>query len=64
MPETSLIAVRARAHDLADTGRFKRWDQIATKLYAEGFLPALIGQLGCDRLAVMMITRCCEQARA
>jgi hypothetical protein len=33
-------------------------------LQAEGFLKALIAHLRYDKLAVMMIGRCCDQARA
>jgi hypothetical protein len=56
--------LRARAYDLADTGRFKRWDEIAYALQAEGFPPDLITRLNQDGLAVMMITRCCDIARS
>lgn len=63
MSDDSFFALRSRAFDLADTGRFKRWDQIAYALQAEGFLPSLITRLDRDGLAVMMITRCCALAR-
>lgn len=63
MADDSFFALRSRAFDLADTGRFKRWDQIAYALQAEGFLPSLITRLDRDGLAVMMITRCCALAR-
>jgi hypothetical protein len=58
------FSLRARAYDLAATGRFKHWLKIADALLAEGFLAALIQRLDRDALAVMMITRCCQQARA
>ncbi len=64
MSDDPFFALRARAYDLADTGRFKRWDQIAYALQAEGFLPSLITRLDQDGLAVMMITRCCNKARS
>lgn len=64
MSDDGFFTLRDRAFDLAETGRFKRWDQIAYALQAEGFLPALITRLDQDGLAVMMITRCCGQARA
>lgn len=54
----------ARAYELADTGRFKQWRQVANALQAEGFLTSLITRLDHDVLAVMMITRCCTIARA
>jgi hypothetical protein len=64
MSDEPFFALRDRAYQLADTGRYKRWDQIAYALQAEGFLPALITRLNRDGLAVMMITRCCGLARA
>jgi hypothetical protein len=57
------FALRARAYELADTKRYKRWDQIAYALQAEGFLPSIITRLNQDTLAVMMITRSCTLAR-
>ncbi|MET0181253.1 MAG: hypothetical protein ABW199_00045 [Caulobacterales bacterium] len=64
MENDKLILVRSRAYDLADTGRFKHWNQIASALEREGVLLSLIETLGADKLAVMMITRSCDQARA
>lgn len=64
MSTDPFFALRNRAYDLAGTGRYKNWNQIALALLAEGFLKALIARIDCDRLAVMMITRCCVQARA
>ena len=64
MQDTSFFTLRNRAFDLADSGRFKHWDEVAAALRAEGFLGALIARLGDDKGAVMMITRCCLQARA
>lgn len=64
MSDESFFALRSRAFDLADTGRFKRWDQIAFALRAEGFVASLITRLDGDKQAVMMITRCCGQARS
>lgn len=64
MSDDPFIALRVRAYDLADTGRFRRWDEIAYALQAEGFPPALITRLHQDELAVMMITRCCDMARS
>jgi hypothetical protein len=58
------FSLRRRAFELAETGRFKHWHKIADALLAEGFVGADIQRLDRDRLAVMMITRCCEQARA
>jgi hypothetical protein len=64
MQTDPFFALRDRAYDLADTGRYKDWNQIAFALEAEGFLRALIGRLDRDGSAAMMITRCCSQARA
>lgn len=64
MPEDPFFALRDRAYELADSGRFKRWDQVAIALHAEGFADDLITRLQDDKLAVMMIARCCAQARS
>ena len=64
MSDMSFFQLRDRAYELAGTGRYKKWDQIAYALQAEGFLPSLITRLNSDGLAVMMITRCCTLARA
>lgn len=64
MSDDRFIALRARAYDLADTGRFKRWDEVAYALLAEGFPSDLITRLHQDGLAVMMITRCCNMTRS
>lgn len=63
MSDEAFFALRARAYELANSKHYKRWDQIAYALQAEGFLPALITRLNKDALAVMMITRCCVLAR-
>jgi hypothetical protein len=63
MSNETFMTLRTRAYELADTGRFKQWSQIAYALQAEGFLPSLITRLNMDGLAVMMITRCCTLAR-
>lgn len=63
-PDASFFALRSRAYDLADSGRFKTWDQIAPALRAEGFADDLIMRIAHDRLAVLMIARCCVQARS
>ncbi|MBY0564907.1 MAG: hypothetical protein K2P58_12055 [Hyphomonadaceae bacterium] len=56
--------LRDRAYQLADSGRYKHWRQVAYALLAEGFASSLIQRLDADALAVMMISRCCAQARA
>lgn len=62
--DTLFFSMRARAYELAETGRFKHWLKVADALLAEGFIGSLIERLDRDTLAVMMITRCCQQARA
>lgn len=57
------MTMRQRAYELAETGRYRHWAKLATVLQAEGFVDSLIRRLDYDGLAVMMITRCCEQAR-
>ena len=60
----AFFELRDRAYTLAGSGRYKRWDQIAYALLAEGFLKTLITRLNRDELAVMMINRSCGQVRA
>ena len=62
--QEAFFALRNRAYELADTGRYKEWNAIAYALQAEGFLPALITRLDQDAQVVMMITRTCINARA
>ena len=64
MSDDVFFSLRARAYELAESGRFKDWFKVADALQAEGFVSALIQRLDRDPLAVMMITRCCLQARA
>jgi hypothetical protein len=64
MAEDLFFALRNRAYELAETGRFRQWDQVARALQAEGFIAALITRLHYDKFAVMMITRCCAHARS
>jgi hypothetical protein len=62
--DTLFFSMRRRAYELAETGRYKHWSKVAATVQAAGFLGSLIARLDRDGLAVMMITRCCEQARA
>ncbi|MGQ0534214.1 MAG: hypothetical protein ACT4OF_16215 [Caulobacteraceae bacterium] len=64
MSDDAFFALRSRAYELADTGRYKCWDQIAYALQSEGYPPPLIMRLDRDGLARMMITRCCGIARS
>lgn len=63
MSDEAFFAVRDRAYELAGSGRYKRWDQVAYALQDEGFLPSTITRLDDDRQAVLMITHCCARAR-
>ena len=63
MSDEDFFALRERAYELANSKHYKRWDQIAYALQAEGFMPSLIMRFNKDTLAVMMITRCCTLAR-
>lgn len=64
MSEDPFFELRDRAYALANSARYKRWDQVAYALLAEGFPRDLITRLHRDRGAVLMLTRTCEQARA
>ena len=63
MQEGDFFVMRDRAHTLAATGRYKEWAKVASKLRSEGFAATLVQRLDSDKLAVMMLTRCCIQAR-
>ena len=58
------FSLRRRAYELAETGKYKGWNAIADVLRREGFQDSGIRRLDGDTLAVMMIARCCVQARA
>lgn len=62
--DSLFFAMRRRAYELAESGRHEHWLAVANALQREGFLSSLITRLDRDGLAVMMITRCCTQARA
>ena len=59
-PEDEFFAVRSRAYELADTGRYKNWSHVAYSLLVERFPSLMIKRLDDDRLAVMMISRICR----
>ncbi len=62
-PDDAFFALRSRAYELADTGRYKNWSQIAYTLLGERFPPLTIKRLDRDGLAVMMISRTCQTRR-
>ena len=59
-PDDEFFALRSRAYELADTGRYKSWAQVAYALLMEHFPPLMIKRLDRDGLAVMMISRICR----
>lgn len=61
--DAPFFSLRCRAYELAESGKYKGWSAVAEVLHREGFLDSVIRKLDGDGLAVMMITRCCEQAR-
>lgn len=61
--DDAFFALRSRAYELADTGRYKNWSQIAYTLLVERFAPLVIKRLDRDGLAVMMISRICRTRR-
>lgn len=63
-PDEAFFVLRARAYALAESGRFKRWDEVAHALRKEGFLTPLLMRLNEDKLAVLMIARCRTLARS
>ncbi|MEZ5996107.1 MAG: hypothetical protein R3C25_10150 [Hyphomonadaceae bacterium] len=64
LDQDRFFALRNRAYQLADSGRYKHWHQVADALLAEGFAVALIKRLDDDAFAVMMLSRSCAQSRA
>ena len=56
MPADDLAALRARAYQLADTGRYSDWDNIAAKLMDEGAIPILVRRAGDDAFFKIMLT--------
>ncbi len=62
MSEPSFEALRKRAYELADTGRFNTWEDIGAALEAEGIAMAS-KRLRADPLLPGMLTARCQQAR-
>lgn len=62
-PLDPFFAARNRAYDLADGGRYKDWPDIQRTLRMEGFDQNILDRLGDDREVVLMLRRCCTQAR-
>lgn len=62
MSEPSFEALRKRAYELADTGRFATWEDIGKALEAEHVAMAT-KRLRADPLLTGMLTARCEQAK-
>ena len=62
MSEPSFEALRARAYELADTGRYNHWEEIGGALEAEGVGHASF-RLGADPVLRRMLNARCEQAK-
>jgi hypothetical protein len=62
MSEPSFEALRARAYELADTGRYNSWEDIGRALEAEHVAMAT-KRLRADPLLPGMLTARCEQAK-
>lgn len=58
-----LPTLRHRAYQLADTGRFGAWDELASELGAEGVDQGLVRRLGYDRLFQLMLKSRMDAAR-
>ena len=63
-PDNVFFVLRSRAYELADTGRYNEWGQIAYALLGEGFPPATITRFHNDVGAVMLVTRACRMKNA
>jgi hypothetical protein len=58
------LKMRKRAYELADTGRYRDWPDIAVALnQEEDFHHTLVRALGNDALFVSMLNTRCRQAR-
>jgi hypothetical protein len=58
------VKMRKRAYELADTGRYAGWPELAGALNQEAdFEPLMIRAIGNDALFVSMVNARCRQAR-
>lgn len=63
MPErTSFAALRDRAYELADTGRFNNWREIGAEIEREGQEGA-VDRLKADPVLKRMLDARCDQAK-
>jgi len=61
--DDAFAALRARAYELADTGRHDDWDSIAAAIMDEGALPVLVRRVGTDALFKIMLGNRINAAR-
>jgi hypothetical protein len=61
--ENRLAALRTRAYQLADTGRYRDWEGLAVALQHEGAPSDLLARLGDDGLFAIMIGSRLKAAR-
>ena len=59
----SIEKLRARAYELADTGRLNHWEEIGAEMENEG-ADGAIAQIGADAMLRRMLNARCEQAKA
>lgn len=58
-----LTALRHRAYQLADTGRFADWDAVRNELVKEGEIEILVRRLGHDGFFQIMLRNRLEAAK-
>jgi hypothetical protein len=61
--DDDLAVLRARAYELADTGRHMDWDSVAAELMDEGAIPVLVRRAGSDALFKIMLSNRINAAR-
>lgn len=61
--ENHLAALRTRAYQLADTGRYRDWDELSGALNGEGAPMDMVQRLGEDGLFKIMIGSRLKTAR-
>ena len=59
----AFAALRARAYELADTGRYQDWAALSADLLAEGASERFVRSLGADSFTQTMLRNRMAQAR-
>ena len=62
MDHATFAQLRQRAYELADSGQYDGWLEIAARLEADGYQKASL-RLKADPILLRMIDARCEQAR-